>query len=73
MPETDYNHIISEIKSLNLSDQLQLLEKMATLIRKNANKNKKHSILELEGKGKHIWEDLNVKEYINRERESWNG
>lgn len=73
MPETDYNHIITEIKSLDLSDQLRLLEKMTILIRKNTSKNKTHSILELAGKGKHIWNNLNIKDYINKERESWNG
>jgi len=34
MPEVNYNQVMTEIKSLNLSDQLRLLEEMATLIRK---------------------------------------
>lgn len=34
MPETSYNHVISEIKTLNLSDQLRLLEETVMLIRK---------------------------------------
>lgn len=34
MPEAKYTQVISEIKTLNLSDQLRLLEGMATLIRK---------------------------------------
>ena len=34
MPEANYNQVISEIKTLKLSDQLRLLEEMATLIRK---------------------------------------
>ena len=34
MPDVNYHQVIAEIKSLNLSDQLRLLEEMATLIRK---------------------------------------
>jgi hypothetical protein len=32
---------------------------------------KTHSILELEGLGKEIWRDIDVDEYIRKERESW--
>jgi len=31
------------------------------------------SILELRGLGKHLWQDISVKDYINAERDSWNG
>lgn len=31
------------------------------------------SILELRGLGKHLWQDVSVKNYINAERDSWNG
>ena len=73
MPEVNYNKVMSEIKNLNLSDQLRLLEEMAMLIRKKASKTKPRSILELKGKGKDIWQGLNVKAYIDEERSSWNG
>jgi len=73
MPDATYNQVISEIKTLNLSDQLRLLEEMATLIRKKTSKTKPRSILELKGKGKDIWQGLNVKAYIDEERSSWNG
>lgn len=73
MSEANYDQIISEIKTLNLSDQLRLLEYMATLIRKKTNKPKPRSILELKGKGRDIWKNLNVKAYIDEERSSWNG
>ena len=68
-----YSHLISEIKSLNLSDQLRLLEEMAVLIRKKASEGRSRSIMELEGKGKDIWKGLDVKKYIDEERSSWNG
>lgn len=73
MPQANYNQVISEIKTLDLSDQLRLLEDMATLIRKKTSRIKPRSILELKGKGKHIWKGLDVKSYIDQERSSWNG
>ena len=73
MPKTNYNQLISEIKTLKLSDQLRLLEEMATLIRKGASKQSSRSILEIAGKGKDIWKTLSVKAYIDEERSSWNG
>ncbi len=73
MSEPSYNHVMAEIKTLDLSDQLRLLEEMATLIRKKTSPVKSHSILELRGKGKDIWKGLDVKTYIDGERSSWNG
>ena len=73
MPDATYNQVISEIKTLKLSDQLRLLEEMATLIRKKTSKTEPRSILELKGKGKNIWKGLNVKAYIDEERSSWDG
>jgi uncharacterized protein (DUF488 family) len=72
MPEANYNHVVSEIKTLNLSDQLRLLEQMAAIIRQKATGSTR-SILELKGKGKDIWKGLDVKKYLDEERSSWNG
>lgn len=74
MAEANYNHVVSEIKDLPLIDQLRLLEEMAVLIRKKtAQSPHDRSILELQGKGKEIWADVDVKKYIDEERSSWNG
>ena len=73
MPAPNYNQVVSEIKTMDLSDQLRLLEEMATIIRRKTNKAKPRSILELKGKGKEIWKGVNVKSYIDEERSSWNG
>ena len=73
MPEANYNHVVSEIKTLNLSDQLRLLEEMAAIIRQKAGTGRTRSIMELKGKGKDIWKGLDVKAYLDEERSSWNG
>ncbi|MFO7989295.1 MAG: hypothetical protein ACQEQ5_07445 [Thermodesulfobacteriota bacterium] len=73
MPQANYNQVMSEIKTLDLSDQLRLLEDMAILIRQKTTQVKPRSILEIQGKGKKIWQGVNVKSYIDQERSSWNG
>ncbi len=73
MPEANYNQVISEIKALDLSDQLRLLEQMAVIIRQKTSASRTRSILELKGKGKDIWKRLDVKTYLDEERSSWNG
>lgn len=73
MPQAEYKQVLSEIKTLNLADQLRLMEDMATLIRKKTGQANPRSILELKGKGKNIWKGINVKSYIEQERSSWNG
>ncbi|MFP4573832.1 MAG: hypothetical protein ACLFNW_12775 [Desulfobacterales bacterium] len=74
MTEIEHDHLISEIKNLNLADQLRLLEEVAALIRqKTVRLNRNRSIMELKGKGKNIWKDLNVEDYLNEERSSWTG
>ena len=33
----------------------------------------RHSILELDGLGKHIWDGIDPDEYVAKERDSWDG
>lgn len=67
-----YNDILKRAQSeLSTEEQSKLVEELAQLAgRKNG---KRHSILELEGFGKEIWEGIDVDEYIAQERDSWNG
>jgi DNA-binding HxlR family transcriptional regulator len=73
MPEANYSHVVSEIKTLSLSDQLRLLEQMAAIIRQKTSTGGTRSILEIKGKGKNIWKGLDVKTYLDEERSSWSG
>lgn len=72
MQEVDYNQVISEIRTMDLSTQLRLLEEMAAMIRKKTSSGAR-SILELGGKDKEIWQGLGIETYIDEERSSWNG
>lgn len=73
MMAVSYNRVISEIKELSMTDQLRLLEEMVGLIRRKTTSNHSRSILELRGKGKQIWQGIDVQKYIDEERSSWNG
>ncbi|OGR02687.1 MAG: hypothetical protein A2511_00290 [Deltaproteobacteria bacterium RIFOXYD12_FULL_50_9] len=73
MLEISYSQVVSEINQLSLTDQLRLLEEMASLIRRKTIAGTTRSILELQGKGKEIWEDIDVRKYLDEERTSWNG
>jgi hypothetical protein len=70
---TPYNKVLDQVLELDLHSQLQLLEELATLVRRRITKETKHSILELQGLGKEIWQGIDAQEYVNRERASWNG
>ena len=68
-----HEKLLNEVEKLNQSEQLQLLEKIAALIRRRTTAKTRRSILELQGVGKSIWKDIDAQQYINKERESWNG
>jgi hypothetical protein len=72
MTTVSYNRVVSEIKELNMADQLRLLEEMAGLIRRRTTDDHSRSILELRGKGKQLWQRIDVQKYIDEERASWN-
>lgn len=68
-----YYEILQRVKELDLAHQLRLLEEVSILIRKQATQGSSRSILELQGLGKETWKDVNVKDYIEQERASWDG
>jgi len=74
MSTTAYHDILGQIEHLTPADQLRLLEQLAVLVRRKVMlPAQPRSILELRGLGKEIWRDIDVQEYVDRERNSWNG
>lgn len=71
MPSNAYHTVLQMTRELPLEEQLQLLEDLVRFIRQQASLKRKHSILELEGLGKEIWEGVDVAKYIDEERNSW--
>jgi len=73
MSTTAYYEVLSRIQRLTPAHQLRLLEELAALVRRQVTTRARRSILELQGLGKEIWQDIDAQEYVDRERASWNG
>lgn len=68
-----YKDIRRQVENLTSDEQLRLLEELAVMVRRRMTPKSKHSIMELEGLGKEIWQEIDAQEYVNQERASWNG
>ena len=73
MSISTYDQVLDRIQHLTPADQLRLLEELASLVRRRITTPARRSILELQGLGKEIWQDIDAQEYVDRERASWNG
>ncbi len=75
MQATNYNYdeVRKIVQMFTETDQLRLLEELATLIRRQMVVRERHSILELQGLGKEIWTGMDAQEYVDEERSSWAG
>ena len=69
---TKYKDTLKRVRQLSRAEQVRLIEALATSRRAKKN-HKKHSVLELEGLGKQIWNGIDAQEYVRRERASWVG
>jgi hypothetical protein len=73
MRNTKYKKLLDEVEKLPYVDQLRLLEQIAVLIRQKAAVKTPRSIMELQGLGKEIWQNIDAQKYVDEERKSWNG
>ena len=64
MSKEEYRAIRNQVQDLSTDEQFRLLEDLVAMLRKKSRP--QHSILELEGLGKEIWEG--VDEYIRQSR-----
>jgi hypothetical protein len=65
---TTYQEVRRQIESLTLDEQIRLMEELASIVSKAAKS--QGSIMDLEGLGKDIWQGIDAREYVNRERQS---
>jgi hypothetical protein len=68
-----YDEVVAALPQLDPEEQLELLQVLSAVLKKNVMLRKagKHSLLELEGLGAEIWSGVDVEDYVRRERESW--
>lgn len=67
-----YDDVLSRAQHLTLAEQIRLLEELAASTQRITSQTRP-SILELQGLGKEIWQDIDAQRYIEQERASWNG
>lgn len=68
-----YDGVLAQAQALAATDQLRLVERLSAQVRRQLGDGSPRSILELRGLGKDIWENVDAQEYVEKERQSWNG
>lgn len=68
-----YDEVVAALPQLDPEGQVDLLQVLSKVLKKNVALRKagKHSLLELEGLGAEIWNSVDIDAYVRRERESW--
>ena len=59
------------IKPLSRDQQIQLLDLLQTELENGDDHGQRHSILELHGLGKEIWQGVDPNEYVKKLRDEW--
>ena len=73
MQTVTYAKSLDLVQKLDISDQMKLIDQLTYMVRQRMAAQPGHSILELQGLGKEIWQDIDAQKYVDRERASWNG
>lgn len=73
MTVQEYTDLVGRVSRLPRQQKVDLLAELANQVREESRTEGKRSILELRGLGKEIWEGIDAQEYIDRERDSWDG
>jgi hypothetical protein len=67
-----FDDYVRGIEHLRPDEQLSLIEIITARLKKTLKrKRSRHSVMELEGLGAHIWKGIDAQQYVNKERESW--
>ncbi len=70
-----YDQLLAQASRLPPTDQLRLLEELASLVRQHMMymTPEPPSGTALRGLGKDLWQGIDAQEYVDRERASWDG
>ena len=71
MQTMTFSQVLYQALQLTPEEKLQLIEELAANIRQQIATQPRHSIIELEGLGKEVWQGIDVEKYIEEERNSW--
>ncbi len=73
MATASYESALQMAASLSREEQLRLIEELKARTEEGKPSEPRHSILELRGLGKEIWEGVDAQEYVRKERSTWDG
>ena len=65
------DEITREIEGLDYENKINLMARMVYMLRWSPVSKKSNRITDLKGLGKEIWKNVDVEEYIKKERETW--
>jgi hypothetical protein len=72
--DVSYKEVLTLARQLEIPDQLRLMQALLSGVRSEISyESPQHSILELKGVGREIWQNLDVAGYLREERASWDG
>ena len=64
--------IIREVRGLPIEERKRLIKALVDIVNEPEDEApKKHSLSELRGLGKEIWEGIDAQEYVNQLRSEW--
>jgi len=67
-----FEDYVKGIERLRPDEQLNLIEIISARLKTNLRRKRvKHSVMELEGLGAHIWKGIDAQRYVDKERKSW--
>jgi len=65
------NNIIHEIETLDYTGKINIMSKIIAMLRRSTTKQTSTKITRMKGLGKKVWQDVDVNDYIAKEREAW--
>jgi hypothetical protein len=68
-----YSHLMDEVRRLDRESMRKLRDGITALLEVPPEDGDAFNIMELEGLGKEVWEGIDAREYVRRERDSWRG
>jgi len=63
--------ITKEIERLDYDNKINLMARLVFMLKWTPVSEKSHKITDLKGLGRDIWENVDIEDYIKKERESW--
>lgn len=67
--ELSLKEILSQVKKLDKPEQMNLLKKITSMLKKQEKSNKPVKLSEISGLGSSLWHGVNIDRYVDNERQ----